>query len=318
MLRLAWIGFHFEGIKALRAVLEAGYKVLLIITLDEEELNKRSGAGDYKSVADEYKVPLLRVKNINSEEVINKLKELALDVVFVIGWSQIIKPELLKIPRLGMIGAHASLLPHNKGSAPINWALIKNEKKTGNSLIWLEEEVDSGAIIDQREIEITPYDTCKTLYEKVAETNKEMIINALIKLHKGDKLGNPQQKIEEEILPRRRPKDGLIDWSLDNYSIYNFIRALTKPYPGAFSFLDGEKYFIWKSFVLIGLNDMGESKPGEVIGPIYSPEEMACGQFVACGQGYIGILEVEDSQGRIFNGRQLSNLNWKGKIFKNE
>jgi len=318
MIRIGWVGFHFEGIEAIKAVIEAGYKIYIIVNLDDEELKKRSGAGDYESIARAYQIPLLKVKNINSEAVANVLRELSLDIVFVIGWSQIIKPEILKIPKLGMIGAHASLLPHDKGSAPINWSLIRGAKKTGNTLIWLEEEVDSGLIIDQREIEITPYDTCATLYKKVAETNKEMILNCLSKLSNREKLGTPQPKINEPILPRRRPTDGLINWDQRSYEVYNFVRALTRPYPGAFSYLDGKKYIIWKSFVLMGLEYESRFQPGEIIGPVYSSEEEACGQLVACGSGYLGILEIEDINGNVYNGQKLSNFNWGGKVFKNE
>jgi methionyl-tRNA formyltransferase len=96
-------------------------------------------------------------------------------MVFVIGWTQILRPETLKLATIGMIGAHASLLPHNRGRAPINWALIRGEKQTGNSLIWLAEDVDSGDIIDQTVIPISPYDTCASLYTRVGESNKEMI-----------------------------------------------------------------------------------------------------------------------------------------------
>src|SRR5439155_295878 len=119
------------------------------ITLHSELAAQRSGAVDYAPVCTRYGIPLARVGSINEPDGLAALRTLDADVVFVIGWSQILRPAALRLARTGMIGAHASLLPQLRGSAPINWALIRGERQTGNSLIWLAEDVDQGAIIDQ-------------------------------------------------------------------------------------------------------------------------------------------------------------------------
>src|SRR5438874_1198445 len=136
-MRFGWVGFHLEGIPALQGVIEAGVPIQAVFTLRPDVAATRSGAADYRSLCQRFGVPLHEIVHINDAASRELLKNLALDVVFVIGWSQILAPETLRTARVGMIGAHASLLPRNRGSAPINWALIRGEHTSGNSLIWL-------------------------------------------------------------------------------------------------------------------------------------------------------------------------------------
>jgi methionyl-tRNA formyltransferase len=297
-------------------VLEHGFPLQSVITLKPEAASRRSGTVDYSSLCAEYGVPLYEVANINDDQSLRLLEDLSLDLVFVIGWSQLIRPHALKLAKIGMIGTHASLLPHNRGRAPVNWSLIKGEKQTGNSLIWLAEGVDAGDIIDQMVISVTPYDTCATLYERVAETNRQMILCALSKILAGERPGRPQPQNDAPILPGRRPQDGLLNWSLSNTEVYDFVRALTKPYPGAVSGLDQKQWLIWQCALLPEIGSI-DAVPGQVVGPLYSPVEGACGQVVKCGKGAVALLELEDTEGVLLSGRQLSDQPWKGKIWTN-
>jgi len=314
-MKMGWIGFHIEGVIALRAVLERGFQIAACITLRPDLAGKRSGAADYKPLCQEFGIPCYEVANINDDKSIGILKELSLDVAFVIGWSQIVRPHVLKLVRVGMIGAHASLLPHNRGRAPINWALIKGEEETGNSLIWLAEDVDSGDIIEQEVIPITFYDTCASLYKQVAESNKEMILRVIPKLLAGEQPKYRQSHMNEENLPVRRPEDGLIQWFISGVEIYNFVRALTRPYPGAFSWLDGKLWTIWQC-ALLPETCFPEAQAGEVIGPVRSPIEGSCGQVVACGKGSIILLELESDDGELLSGYRLSDQQWHGKVWR--
>ena len=313
-MKFGWVGFHLEGIPALEAVLASGAPVAAVLTLKPEVAASRSGAADYGPVCRRFGVPLHFVTSVNDPESRALLE--GLDVVFVIGWSQILSPETLATARLGMIGAHASLLPKNRGSAPINWALIRGERVTGNSLIWLAEGVDAGDIIDQTEFQISPYDTCGTLYDRVAASNRDMIMRALPQLLRGERVGTPQPRSNggggSGVLPRRRPADGLIDWDQEACAIYNFIRALTKPYPGAFGWLDGRRWTVWRAGLLPAALSHGAA-PGDVIGPVVSPLEQACGQAVACAGGAITLLEVEGDDGTVYSGRRLAELPWTGR-----
>ncbi len=315
-MNIIWIGFHYEGLPAFRAVLENGVRIDAFITLVAEQAEKRSGSASYDDICSAFGVPVYRVRNINDPEAVDLLRSLKPDVAFVIGWTQIVRKAALSSARVGMIGAHASLLPHNRGRAPVNWALIRGEKETGNTLFWLSEGTDEGDVLYQTAFPITPYDTCDTLYRKVADSNREMILQAVQALASGDVPRRPQARNEEKTLPGRKPEDGLIDWTSTAEHVYNFIRALTRPYPGAFTFLDGERYLVWSAALFPLSNVIGT--PGEVLGPVLSPEICACGQFVACGNGGIVLLELEDMRGNRFRGQELSNMQWKGKVFGNE
>jgi methionyl-tRNA formyltransferase len=259
---------------------------------------------------------LHRVRNINDEQTIQLLSEMNLDLLLVIGWSQILSSAALATARIGAIGAHASLLPHNRGSAPINWAIIRGETTTGNTLIWLANNVDEGQIIDQIEFPISPYDTCDTLYQKVAESNHTMIQRVLPKLLSGERPGVPQPPSDKPLLARRRPADGLLDWHQSAVNVYNFIRALTRPYPGAFSFVDGRRWIIQSAALLPG--SLESDVTGTVIGSVVSPVAESCGHVVACGSGCVLILEIEADDGTILKGSAVSNCDWTGKVWANE
>ena len=312
-MKLGWVGFHMEGLPALEAVLEAGAPVAAVLTLSPGVRASRSGAADYGPLCRRFGVPLHEVTSINDPASRALLQ--GLDLVFVIGWSQILSPETLATARLGMIGAHASLLPKNRGSAPINWALIRGEHATGNSLIWLAEGVDAGDIIDQTAFPISTYDTCGTLYERVAASNRDMILRALPRLLKGERIGSPQPRSNGAVLPRRRPADGLINWDQEACAVYNFIRGLTRPYPGAFGWLDGRRWTVWRASLLPAIANAGARAPapGEMLGPTVSPTEQACGQVVSCASGAVTLLEVEGDDGTVYSGRQLSELPWTGR-----
>jgi methionyl-tRNA formyltransferase len=314
-MRIGWVGFHEEGLLPLRTLLERGVAIQGVITLTPVEAAKRSGAADYPGLCREFCVPLLEVQDINGEDGIAALRALQLDLAFVIGWTQLVRPSARALVSRGVIGAHASLLPRNRGRAPVNWALIRGERETGNTLLWLDDAVDGGEVIDQTVIPITAYDTCATIYGRVAESTRDMILKALPPLMDGTRLGTPQPQAVEPALPRRRPGDGLIDWSLGHAQVYDLVRALTRPYPGAFGWLDGRRWTVWHC-ASIATTGRRAGKPGTVISPVVSPVADACGQLVQCGEGMVVLLEVEGEDGRVLRGPELSERQWTGRCWR--
>jgi methionyl-tRNA formyltransferase len=307
--RFAWVGVHAEGIPALDALLTEGVPIVGVLTLRPDLAIKRSARGEYEPLCARHGVPLYHIANINEPEALGILKLLEPDVAIVVGWHHVVRSEALRLARIGMIGAHASLLPHNRGSAPINWAVIRGERETGNTLYWMAEGGDAGDIIAQTAFPITPYDTCATLYEKVAESNKSMLLRVVPRLMAGERPGQPQPPTDEPVLPRRRPADGCIDWDRPSRTVYDFIRALTRPYPGAFSSLGGRRWYIWEA--ALPPTGTGTGAPGTVLGPIVSPDEHACGQLVACGDGAVTVLAVSNDDGAELRGPALSDQPWR-------
>jgi methionyl-tRNA formyltransferase len=311
MLKFGWLGFHQEGVSTLNYLIKTN-SVSFVMTLDKKSKNSKSASSDYKKNEN---IPYYEINNINNLETISIIKRHNIDILFVIGWSQILSEKALKSVNIGVIGSHASLLPNLRGSAPVNWAIIKNLKKTGNTLMWLSNGVDSGRIIDQVEFAVTMADTCNTLYKKVEKSNFKMIKKFIINTNKKKMpLGNEQEKTNLPLLARRKPEDGEINWNLPAKDVYNLIRALTTPYPGAFSKIENKKIFVWKASYL-DLNKINIGRPGYIVGKCQSTAKNELGWIVACKTDAIQLSECEiDSS--VLKGLRLSKKNWKGKYFE--
>lgn len=310
-MRFSWLGFHAEGMPALEALLADGAPITDLFTLRADLAALRRGGIDYRPVCEQHGVTLHEIANINDARSRSELAAAAPDVVFVVGWHHRVRAEALRIPRIGMVGAHASLLPHNRGSAPVNWALLRGEPECGNSLYWFTDALDAGDLIEQVRIPITPYDSSATLYARVATTTREMLTRLVPRLLAGEVPRTPQPATAERPLPRRRAADGELDWAQPVSAVYDFIRALTRPFPGAFSSIDGHRWRVWQAAMPRIPDD--RLPPGTVLGPVVSPVDAACGQLVACAEGALVVLEVEGDDGKVLRGRELSEQPWTGQ-----
>ena len=300
-LRIVFVGCVSEGYRSLEHLLRRGETVLCAFTLEDGLAAETSGAMRFDELTRGGGVPLVKVRNINDKEHVERILSLAPDVVLVIGWTQLLKAPILRIPRHGCIGFHASLLPRYRGRAPVNWAIIHGEEKTGNTMLLLEEGVDNGNIIAQREIPIRLEDTCGSIYDRVAETEFDMLDEVLPLIRQGRMPRRRQDAHLVTVMPRRRPEDGLIHWDWPALRIYNWIRALTHPYPGAFTWLPGRRVFVWKA-TLAGMN-LPNVAPGEML---FSDGRLLAGT----GQGPVSLDRLqmegeEETSGTAFALRHL-------------
>ena len=167
------------------------------------------------------------------------------DLILILGWYYIIPRKIRESIPLGCIGIHASLLPRYRGGAPINWAIINGEKETGITLFYIESGVDTGDIVAQEKYPIKDSDTCATIYNKATNASIEILKKyiPLIAINKAPRI--KQDENEAFYVSQRNPEDGLIDWHWGAKRIKNFIRAQTKPYAGAFTYIQGKKVIIW-------------------------------------------------------------------------
>jgi methionyl-tRNA formyltransferase len=147
-------------------------------------------------------------------------------------------------------GIHASLLPKYRGGAPLVWAIINGEKTTGVSLFYFDQGVDTGDVIAQKKIEISDTDDIRTVYEKATLAAVDVLRESLPLIREGQAPRIPQDHANATIFPQRKPEDGLIDWTRTPDEIRNFIRAQTRPYPGAFTVLEGKKVTIWDADIV--------------------------------------------------------------------
>jgi methionyl-tRNA formyltransferase len=172
------------------------------------------------------------------------------DLLLALGWYYMVPRQVRESAPLGCAGIHASLLPKYRGWAPIPWAMINGEAKTGVTFFYLNDGVDNGDIIAQERFSIDPSDTCATVYEKATQASVKILREFLPLIAAGNAPRIPQDESQATYFPQRKPEDGLIDWSWSAKRIRDFIRAQTRPYPGAFTYLEGKKVIIWAADVL--------------------------------------------------------------------
>jgi len=245
-MKIVYISGTEVGVDIYNAIYEAGFEVDTIFTYKLEKKEKISGFFDYEKIS---KSNVIRVDNINDE--VEKIKEINPDLIIVGGWQQLLSKEILAIPKLGAIGFHSSLLPKYRGRAPVNWAIIMGEKKTGITMFYLTPNADEGDFIAQKEVEILFNDDCNSVYKKCAKAGSELIkiYLPLIEKETAPKIHNPSNSYP--VCPKRTFEDGKIDFNRSSLEVYNFIRALTKPYPGAWSVYNGKKIIIWKCEIVM-------------------------------------------------------------------
>jgi methionyl-tRNA formyltransferase len=297
---IVFVGAHMESRAPFMHLMGHGYNISGLVSLDLDSLSRMSGAKDLASAAETADIPVLRVKNVNEQNAVAWIREKAPDVLLVVGWTQLLKAELLRVPKFACLGFHASLLPKYRGRAPVNWAIINGETVTGNTMIVLEPEADTGDIVAQRRIEITDEDDCRTIYQKVGQTEVEMLEEVLPLIQVGILPRRKQDESQATVMPKRRPEDGRIDWRRSTRDIYNWIRALAQPYPGAFSVLNDQSVWIWAARADCTLITRSNFKPGDVT-------HNADGwPLVATGDGWIRVVEAQRVGGSRLSGREAA------------
>jgi methionyl-tRNA formyltransferase len=245
-------------------------------------------------------VPFYETANVGHEQFENLWEALELDYIFAIKWRTMIPRRVAEAARQGVIIFHASLLPKYRGFAPINWPLINDEKKTGVTMFYAAEEVDSGDIIDQRERLITDEDDAATLDSWLNTAVEQMLEENLPRLVEGAAPRREQDHTQATYAIWRSPEDGHIDWNQPTRAIFNLIRGLTSPYPGAYTMLDGRKLIIWSAEV--------EKEPRRYVGNIPGKVESiiaGVGVNVLTGDGILRIKRVQLEGGEPQNASEI-------------
>jgi len=228
--------------------------------------------------------PSIEIESINSQAAIEAIENHNIDILLVMGWPELLHEEALDAPNVGAVGRHLSMLPERRGRAPVAWALIHGLDKTGVSLFWLDEGVDSGQIVGQTVVGIDPEDHAQDLHDKCTEASITLLEeDVLPRFYEGDTGGDPQNHDEATYTHPRRPDMGIIDWTDSAWDIHNFIRGQSHPYPGAFTYHQMQKVTMWYSEV--EHETVTKSAPGKVVATGDSAEELV----VQCGEGTVAV-----------------------------
>lgn len=296
------LGYHNIGCAGIEALIKNGYEIAAVFT-HKDNPNENIWFDSVANTASSNGIPVYAPDSINHPVWIEKIKAINPDIIFSFYYRDLIKKEILDIPQYGCMNLHGSLLPKYRGRVPINWALINGETETGVTLHYMVEQADAGDIVGQEKITIEDCDTAKSLHLK-AKNASTKILNELLPAIKENKAPRTQQnEADATCFGGRKPADGEIDWSKPACEIRNLVRAVTYPYPGAFSFMGDRKCLIWG--VAVAGNPDG-LRPGTVIS--------STPLTVACGDGAVQIESAQLENGVMMHGEQFAT---EARIVKN-
>ena len=239
-------GYHDVGYECLDTLISRGCRVLAVFT-HQDNPEERIWFRSMAELARQHHIPVHTPDSVNTPEWIARLREMAPDVIFSFYYRHMICQEILDIPRLGAFNMHGSLLPKYRGRAPINWAVLHGETETGATLHWMAKRPDAGDIVDQETVPIGPRDTAQEVFIKVTAVARQVLERSLDAIQQGRAPRYPQDESKATYYGGRKPDDGRIDWRQDARPIFNLIRAVTHPYPGAFAEVDGRRLFVWRA-----------------------------------------------------------------------
>lgn len=308
-MRIVFCGTPEFAVPTLRALLaNPEFAIEAVVTQPDRPRGRgqQVSASPVKEVAAAAGVRIYQPEKVKSDETYEFFSAIKPDAVVIIAYGQIIPRRLLEIPRLGWMNLHASLLPNYRGAAPIAWAIINGESKTGLTTMKLDPGLDTGPILMQREIEIGSEEAAPELAKRMAEMGAPLVMESLVKLDIGEVVPVPQDASRASYAPILTKEHGRIDWGQTAGEIYNRIRGLA-PWPGAFTTFRGRLCHIWGRPRAVATEVAGAPEPGSVI--------LSGGVIeVVCGKGTRLQLEAVQVEGRkrvgareFANGARLAN-----------
>ena len=247
-MKIAFISGVKFGLEILQQIIKHNFNVSIVFSYDDSKKKNYSDYASFDGICKEYDIRNVKVDNINDPENIEIMKSLNPDLILVMGWSQLLKSQIINIPNLGVIGSHPTELPKFRGRAPIPWTIIKNLQESALTFFYIEEGIDDGDVLDQQKFKISETDDATSLYQTIIQIGKNMIIKnlTLIQEGKSKRITQDSSKFIENWT-KRTPDDGKINWKDSTKKIHTLIRATTHPYPGAFTLFNGKKLKIFKA-----------------------------------------------------------------------
>ena len=288
------LAYHNIGCVGIQALLDHGYEIQAVFTHPDDPQETIW----FRSVAELAAANNLTVyapENINHPLWVERIRDMAPDVLFSFYYRDMIGKKILQIPKRGCFNLHGSLLPRYRGRCPVNWVLVRGETETGVTLHYMTPRPDDGDIVGQRRIAIDDDDTALSLHGKLAAASRSLLDDVLPRIRENRIERTPQDPALASYFGGRKPADGLIDWTKDAVSVRNLVRAVTRPYPGAFSFLGNRKCIFWQVA-------LSQAPSGSVPGMVLSADPLV----IACGRDAVTVEFGQGESGLFMNGRQLA------------
>ncbi|MCZ6563812.1 MAG: formyltransferase [Deltaproteobacteria bacterium] len=286
-MKIAVFAYHDIGYECLKTLIEWNEEVVGVVTHEDnpdEEIWFRSVA----ELARSHGLPVFTPVNPNTSNFVNRIGGMEPDLILSFYYRRLLSKELLAIPRLGGINLHGSLLPRYRGRCPVNWVLINGESGTGVTLHYMVAKADAGDIIAQKQVSIDIEDTALSLFHKLTAAAIQLLRETYPLIKAGSAQRIPQDSRQATSFGGRRPEDGKISWESSSLAIHNLIRAVTHPYPGAFTFHTRRKLYLWRS----NFNHQPSVENGRPPGFIESLDKDN-GMIVSTGNGSLLVTRVQ-------------------------
>ncbi|TNH42051.1 bifunctional UDP-4-amino-4-deoxy-L-arabinose formyltransferase/UDP-glucuronic acid oxidase ArnA [Photorhabdus luminescens] len=286
--------YHDIGCIGINALTKVGFDIQAVFTHTDDP-NENHFFSSVARLSADLALPVFAPENVNHPLWIERIRELKPDVIFSFYYRDMLSEDILSLASTGAFNLHGSLLPKYRGRAPINWAILNGEAETGVTLHKMVLKPDAGDIIAQHKVAIAETDTALTLHGKIREAAEELLDQILPQIKAGIYPAIPQDENQATYFGRRIAADGEIDWRKSATEINNLVRAVTEPYPGAFTFLGERKITIWRASPL---NETHDKQPGTVL----SVDPL----IIACGKGALEIINGQSESGLYVQGHRLA------------
>ncbi|MBN2640935.1 MAG: bifunctional UDP-4-amino-4-deoxy-L-arabinose formyltransferase/UDP-glucuronic acid oxidase ArnA [Victivallales bacterium] len=297
--------YHNIGCTGIKSLLKNGFQIEAVFT-HKDNPNENIWFDSVAELASSKGIPVYAPEDVNHALWVNKIKQIAPEFMFSFYYRDMLKQDLLDIPSKGAFNLHGSLLPKYRGRCPINWALVNGETETGVTLHKMTVHPDDGEIVAQKAFAIEDCDNAKTLFGKAETAAETLLDSALPALAAGTAMMTAQDNSKATYYGGRKPADGEIDWTKSAVQVRNLVRAVTRPYPGAYSFMGERKAFFWDVCVT-----EGSGKPGTIL----SKKPLV----IACGKDAVKVNFAQMDGGIYSSGDQFatdsrleSNMNFSG------
>ncbi len=293
-MNIIFMGSAGFSIPSLETLYKSKHKILALVTVSDKEKGRgqKISASPVKEFGIKNNIPILQPEKLKDETFTHQLKNFNADLFVVVAF-RILPKEVFTIPPKGSFNLHASLLPKYRGAAPIQWTLIKGEKKTGVTTFTLEEKVDTGNIYLQEEAEIDDEDNFKTLHDKLSEAGAKAVLETVDMIESGNIELKRQDNSLATPAPKITPETGKIDWTKPAGEIHNLIRGLS-PTPCAYFYHDSKKIKVYKTRIIWE----EKTTPGKII-------ESKKNLFIECGKDKLEILELQIEGRRRMNAEEF-------------
>lgn len=306
-MNIIFMGTPEFAVPSLRALLEEGYRVTAVVTQPDRPKGRKRvlTPTPVKVEAEKHGIPVLQPEKLRQADSVEALKALQPDLIVTAAYGQILPKSVLQLPEHGCINIHASLLPKYRGGAPIHHAVMRGEKVTGVTIMYMAEGLDTGDMISKVELPIEDTDTTGTLFEKLSYAGAELLKQTLPDLLQGRTEATAQNEAEAIYSPNIRREDELIDWSRPALTIFNQIRGLN-PFPGAYTLWNGETMKVWASRKPRDASDSahsGTNGKAPVPGTVLSCTDD--GIEIMTGEGTIWLTEIQPAGKKAMDAAQF-------------